>query len=127
MALILVVDDCPFSRRVLDRVLARVGHELLSTGDPLEALRVVTERRPDLVTLDYEMPQMTGAAVYTQLWHALRDACPPVLFVSGRSPDDVLAAVPAGAPPAAVLVKPVKDSELTAAVSRALSTSRRDR
>ena len=62
---VLVVDDDPAARDLLARVLAREHFGVVTAANGEEALRLVRERRPDLITLDVVMPEMDG-------WEVLR-------------------------------------------------------
>jgi len=66
---VLVVDDAAFFRRVLSDALATLpGVEVVgSAANGRLALQKVRELRPDLVTLDIEMPEMDGLAVLDEL------------------------------------------------------------
>lgn len=81
---VLVVDDSAYNRRTLSEVLATLeGVEVVgkaSDGD--EALRMVADLQPDLITLDLEMPRMDGFT-FLRLLMARRPT--PVIVVSGYS------------------------------------------
>jgi two-component system chemotaxis response regulator CheB len=94
---VLVIDDSPFSRRTLTRILESspcvrvVGF----ARDGREALRKTLELQPDLVTLDLEMPRMDG---FTFLRLVMAQKPTPVLVVSGRArSQDVFQALELGA------------------------------
>src|SRR5690349_5228727 len=62
-ARILVVDDTPFNRRLLVRLLEGIGHSAVEAGDGREALDRLREPGADpidLVLLDIVMPEMDG-------------------------------------------------------------------
>lgn len=94
---VLVIDDSAFSRRTITRMLERsplvcvVG----AARDGEEALRKAIELRPDLITLDLEMPRMDG---FTFL-RLVMSRCPtPVIVISGRKGEqDVFRALDFGA------------------------------
>ena len=62
--LVMVIDDSPTVRKILEVSLRREGLEVVSYPDGIEALRAVTdqqiERLPDLVILDIDLPKMNG-------------------------------------------------------------------
>ena len=68
---VLTVDDSPLFRTILRQAFGGLpGVRLVGTGeDGLEALKLVEELRPDLMTLDLEMPRLDGY----QTARALRD------------------------------------------------------
>ena len=81
---VLVIDDSAFSRRTIIRMLERspLVEVVGWARDGEEALRKCLQLRPDLVTLDLEMPRMDGFT-FLRLLMAKRPT--PVLVVSGRS------------------------------------------
>jgi two-component system, chemotaxis family, protein-glutamate methylesterase/glutaminase len=92
---VLVVDDSPVVRRLLVQALqtdARIRVVGVAENGRQGLLRV-EELRPDLVTLDMEMPELDGAATMREL----RRAHPtlPVLLVSSRSRSSVSATLDA--------------------------------
>lgn len=64
---ILVVDDDPAIRRLLQRLLQQEGYIVDVAGDGQAALARIREERPDLLLLDLMMPVMDGWGLYRQL------------------------------------------------------------
>jgi len=94
---VLVIDDSAFSRRTIARMLERspLCEVVAAAADGEEALRQTLRLRPDLITLDLEMPRMDG---FTFL-RLVMSRCPtPVIVISGRKGDqDVFRALDFGA------------------------------
>ena len=84
---VLVIDDSAYSRRTITRMLetSPLVEVVGWARDGEEALRKALQLRPDLVTLDLEMPRMDGFT-FLRLLMAKRPT--PVLVVSGRSGDE---------------------------------------
>ncbi|HYH92526.1 MAG TPA: response regulator [Candidatus Saccharimonadales bacterium] len=83
---VLVVDDTPFNRRLLVRLLTGIGHEVIEAGDGREALAVLraADAPPtDVILLDILMPVMDGYDTLAALKadDGLRDV--PVIVISG--------------------------------------------
>jgi two-component system chemotaxis response regulator CheB len=78
---VLIVDDSPFIRRMLaDLIKGEPDFEVVGTaGDGDEAIRLVKELRPDLVTMDVEMPRRDGLSALEEI---MRDRPTAVLMVS---------------------------------------------
>lgn len=61
MLKILVVDDATFMRMMLKNIIEKAGHVVIGEAcDGNEGLAKYKELKPDLVTLDITMPNMTG-------------------------------------------------------------------
>jgi two-component system, OmpR family, phosphate regulon response regulator PhoB len=67
MARVLVIDDDRETREILEEQLRRAGHGVQTTPAASEGMRMARERRPDLVLLDAELPDMTPAHVRSAL------------------------------------------------------------
>lgn len=57
---LLVVDDDPDVKFILDHMLREAGYELLNAYDGEEAVARYKEHRPNLVLMDIQMPVKTG-------------------------------------------------------------------
>ena len=64
---ILIVDDDPFSRQVIRRILSNVGYEVQEAANGEEALTKASIELPNLIILDINLPDMTGYEVCEQL------------------------------------------------------------
>src|SRR5687768_2964313 len=62
MMSILVADDAPGVRKLL-RLILGPGYEVIEAEDGDQALRLMTEHRPDVAILDVSMPKRTGIEV----------------------------------------------------------------
>jgi two-component system chemotaxis response regulator CheY len=63
MALILLIDDDPFYRSVMRRILEDQGHQILESLDGVEGVETYKMHQPALVITDMRMPGMDGAEV----------------------------------------------------------------
>jgi len=57
---ILVVEDQADNRRILRDLLVNAGYELIEAESGEEALTAVTERHPDLILMDIQLPVIDG-------------------------------------------------------------------
>jgi DNA-binding response OmpR family regulator len=117
---ILVVDDEPAQLRLTEQVLAGRGYEVIKAASGQEAIRLVYERKPDLVLLDVMMPEIDGWQT-CRLTREITDV--PVIMLTGKrcSEDDIVHGLECGADE--YLVKPVGNRELLARVRAALRRS----
>jgi two-component system chemotaxis response regulator CheB len=81
---VLIVDDSAFMRLVVTRHLQRDPKIVVVGGarDGIEALRLIAELRPDVVTLDIEMPFMDGL---TTLQRIMDEHPTPVVMLSSST------------------------------------------
>ncbi len=117
-ALILVADDEPVLRRVMERVLAGRGYRVLAAASGDEALAQLLAHRDTLalVVTDQMMPGFSGADLYREARaHGLTV---PFLITSGFSPDETNAT--GFDPEVPRLLKPWTIDELIAAVAAAV-------
>ena len=94
-----IIDDSPFICRLLSSYLAPSdGFEVVGTAlNGARALDLVEKLKPDVVTLDIQMPVMDGLE---SLEHIMRDFPAPVVMISGvgkKAAQITLAALEAGA------------------------------
>jgi two-component system response regulator MprA len=108
---VLVVDDDPPLRRMLERTLTAEGFEVTVAGDGGAALVAAERSAPDVIVLDVAMPVLDGLAVCRRL--RAKGLPTPILMLTARDavPDRVQG-LEAGADD--YLVKPFAVEELIA-------------
>src|SRR5437879_562590 len=80
--LILVVDDEPKMRRVLELMLHKMGHAVLAAGNGAEALALAGKNAVDLVVTDLKMPEMDGMELLERLREGGSDV--PVIVITAH-------------------------------------------
>lgn len=80
---IMIVDDDPNIVSYLKEVFEDEGYETCSASDGSEALEVVQNEKPDLITLDLEMPDEWGPKFFRNLSKTPEFKHIPVIVVSG--------------------------------------------
>jgi DNA-binding NtrC family response regulator len=116
---ILVVDDDPVQRRLLEAMVRRFGYDCVVADSGTAAMRTLDTENVDLVVLDLVMPDMDGHAVLAAL--AERTDPPPVIVQTAHgSIETVISAMRAGA--ADFVVKPVGPERLHVSIRNALAT-----
>jgi two-component system, chemotaxis family, protein-glutamate methylesterase/glutaminase len=86
MLRVLVIDDSAFNRRTISEILDASGSARVVgvARDGEEGIKKAFDTRPDLITLDLEMPRMDG---FTFLRIIMKSLPTPILVISSRSED----------------------------------------
>lgn len=119
-ASILVVDDSDASRYLLSSWLRRGGYRVTEAATGAEALSVVAGKRPDLMLLDVNLPDMSGLDVCARVKADPSTAVVPVIHVSATAvePEDEARGLTGGAD--AYLLEPVDPRVLVATIEAVL-------
>jgi DNA-binding NtrC family response regulator len=117
---VLVVDDDPVQRRVLEEVIKRQGFEVRSASSGEQAIAMLEGPEASqvaLVLLDLVMPNMDGMAVLRRI--SSRPGMPPVIVQTAHgSIDSAIEAMRAGA--VDFVIKPVAPERLEVSIKSAL-------
>jgi two-component system, OmpR family, KDP operon response regulator KdpE len=114
--IILVVDDEPQIRRVLQTSLSSDGYDVIEAKNGEEALELVVRAHPDLILLDVNMPGMTGLEACRKIRMSFEG---PILMLTVRGGGrDKVVALDSGADD--YIVKPFAMEELRAHIRAAL-------
>ena len=110
---ILIAEDNAVSRKLLEKSLAKAGHEVVTAANGRRALEIFRETFFPMVLTDWMMPEMDGIA----LCRAIRNHASPgyvyIIFLTAKdSKDDIIAGLEAGADD--YLTKPFHPAELMA-------------
>ena len=83
MAKILVIDDQPNIRALLDILLRQQGYDVLLAENGWKGLRLYRQEHPDVILLDLNMPELDGVTVLKQIRNV--DLKQPVIILTGDS------------------------------------------
>jgi DNA-binding NtrC family response regulator len=122
-ATVLIVDDDPVQRRLLEAMVRRFGGTPLIATDGAEALEHLAGpegNRIDVMVLDLFMPELDGMGVLARMAE-LNSTIPVIVQTANGSIDTVVAAMRAGA--IDFVVKPVAPERLQVSLRNALQTS----
>ncbi|MEJ6022424.1 response regulator [Ramlibacter sp. PS4R-6] len=115
---ILVVEDDNDVRRVIVECLGVIGYSVSEAANGSEGLAAIRSRKPDLLVVDYAMPDMTGAEVISKAREMVGEL--PVILATGYAD---MAAVERLAGRPTVLRKPFDINSLGSAVATALRSA----
>ena len=124
---VLVIDDEPDVRLFLGTVLEDAGFEVALAGNGKEALERMTEKKPDVISLDLVMPKMSGLKFYRYIQKNKDRAGIPVVVVTAHAKDEfgkgdlekIMAAKSEGGT-MLVMEKPVKPGPYVNAIRKAV-------
>jgi DNA-binding response OmpR family regulator len=111
MSSILLVDDDPLLRTLVEHKLRLRGFEVISVDSGEEGLKQAAARKPDLIVLDAMLPELDGFEVLQRLKEDVATQAIPVIMLSARKQEtDIVSALSKGARD--YLVKPFLPEEL---------------
>ncbi len=119
---ILLAEDDPAARSIVERMLRRVGYDVHLAGDGVEAVHLVEDHglRPDLVLTDVMMPGLTGPEVARRI-HVQQPEV-PVLFMSGYA-EEAIGDLGTQRADRDLITKPFSSASLLARISELLKTT----
>ena len=116
-SLILVVDDCRVTRRLLSLYLQEAGYQVGLAENGLEALEMLGRESYDLVITDLNMPRMDGVELTRIIRHDPTYGNLPVIILTTHGEDrERVQGMHAGA--SVFLTKPISQSELVQEVKQ---------
>lgn len=120
MATILILDDDPDIRSLLQHILSEAGYEVLAADSAEAARKRMAVVRPDLVIVDINLPGTSGVDFVAALRNdaALRRV--PIVYLTALEEGTELAVRTLGYP---LLVKPVQRKDLLGLIERQLRRS----
>lgn len=119
MANVLIVDDAKFMRMTLAKMLENGGHTVVGEAENGQrAIELYREVRPDVVTMDITMPEMTGIEAVKKIVREFPDAKIIICSALGQQ-KLVVEAIESGAKD--FIIKPFDETRVLEAVERVLN------
>ncbi|HEV2567802.1 response regulator [Sphingomonas sp.] len=118
---ILVIDDDPDVRLLTLSMLEELGHRTVEASSGPAALALLPTVRPDLILLDFAMPEMNGAQVATEI--RARGGTAPIVFATGFADSEAIQKALVEEPH--LLRKPYDLAQLSAMLNQALQSADR--
>ena len=119
---VLVVDDLPANRRLMEAILAPHGYHVVEAESGEDALEILTEGQTDLVLLDLLMPGLDGHETCKRIRANPDTAYLPVVMVTASGPAEKVRAIDTGADD--FISKPLDQAELLGRVRSLLRVKR---
>ena len=118
---ILVIDDDPAVLEVATDVLSSSGYRVLVASSGQDALAMMQAIRPDLILLDYHMPDMDGLTVIWQLRADEATRRIPVIALTAGTAEDANKLSRAGS--VGVILKPFQPREFLHFIAEVLNAT----
>lgn len=115
MARILVADDEEDLRKLIELVLTRDGHHVVTVADGMAAVEMHQHEVFDLIVSDLQMPRLNGIQVTEKVRANPRGEIPILLITGSATEEDRVQALRAGI--SGLMVKPFKAADLRNRVS----------
>ena len=123
MSTILIVEDNEKNMKLVRDILRHRGHETLEAVTGEDGVRLARERRPDLVLMDIQLPDIDGIAALGKIRGDTALDRVPVLAISASvMPDEQQKIVASGFD--AFITKPINLKQFLATVQRLLAEGR---
>jgi len=124
MSTILIVEDNEKNMKLVRDILRHRGHETLEAATGADGVRLAKERRPDLVLMDIQLPDIDGIAALSRIREDRTLDGMPVLAISASvMPDEQQKIVKSGFD--AFITKPINLKAFQETVQRFLEHGRR--
>ncbi len=120
MARILIVDDSPSQLLGIQRIVEKLGHQILTATDGAAGVETAKAELPDLVLMDVVMPNLNGFQATRTLARDASTKHIPVILVTTKDQDtDRMWGMRQGAK--AYITKPFSEDELSEVLERVFS------
>jgi CheY-like chemotaxis protein len=114
---VLIVDDEQDVLQHLSSILSSSGFEVIATERGTEALKLAAEKKPDIIILDVNLPDMDGGEVASRLSQNSLTSAIPIVYLTGlvtkkehKEPQKIGKSF--------VIAKPVLKGELISTITR---------
>lgn len=119
---ILIVDDSPIIRDLLDIFMRKAGYRTMKAGNATEALKAMTEHTISLVVCDFHMPDINGIELSQLIRSRAMHGNVPILMLTSKN-DPALQATAKQVGINAWMQKPFSNGRLQETIQRLLGLS----
>jgi len=87
---VLIADDTDTDRLILESIVKKEGHRVISAKDGVEAVAAFENERPDIVLMDALMPKLDGFGAARQIKALTGEALVPIIFLTSLTDTESL-------------------------------------
>ncbi len=88
MPKVMVIDDEPFILMMIEDKLSRAGLEVITLRESTDAVKKIREVKPDLIILDWMMPEISGLEICKNIKSDPELADIPVFMLTAKGQED---------------------------------------
>lgn len=121
MSKVIVIDDEPFILMMIEDKLRRAGIQVITLRESVNAISVIKKERPDLIILDWMMPELSGIDLCKMIKADIELKNIPIFMLTAKGQDaDKQLGLESGA--ILYITKPFSPKALLETVKKFLST-----
>ncbi len=117
---ILIVDDSQTSRKIIRKKLNSLGYSTIEAELPSKALEIINSEKPDVIIVDYLMPEMNGVELAKRLSQNDKLLDVPIILLTGTKNIEKIMEEGFNSGISAYFQKPIKEEELASFFTRYL-------
>lgn len=87
MSKVIVIDDEPFILMMIEDKLRRAGIEVITLRESVNAISVIKKERPDLIILDWMMPELSGIDLCNMIKADIELKNIPIFMLTAKGQD----------------------------------------
>lgn len=87
MSKVIVIDDEPFILMMIEDKLRRAGIQVITLRESINALPVIKKERPDLIILDWMMPELSGLDLCKMIKSDIELKDIPIFMLTAKGQD----------------------------------------
>jgi two-component system chemotaxis response regulator CheY len=87
---VLIVDDSPFIREMVGKIIERLGHLVSKAGDGVEGIAIASNQEIDVIILDVQMPNKDGLQTLKELRADPHHAQTPIIMLTSVGDGDIV-------------------------------------
>lgn len=119
---VMIVDDSIIIQKTLTKLFKEIGHNVVAVAsNGIDAIELYEQTKPDLITLDISMPEMSGIEVLKEL--KLKNANLNVLMITSNGEQKlVIDALAHGAK--GYIIKPINKEKIKNTINKIFTNNR---
>ena len=111
---ILLIDDDKFLIKLMSKIMLNAGYDVITASQGKQAIKLLSQKRVDIIVLDLMMPEMDGFAFLYWLRQRVKLDIPTLVQTAMVKADTKRQVMDAGA--SALIFKPIKETDFISTI-----------